>query len=93
MYSLFRGAVWAATYALHQGNKIVLYTDNQVVVKALNRNTTRSELIYKAYNALNTAAMVTGARIIVSWVKGHAGHPGNEKADQLANMGREGRGF
>ena len=91
MYSLFRGAVWAATYAVNQGNRIVLYTDNQAVVKALNRNTTRSELIYKAYNALNRAAVATGARIIVSWVKGHAGHTGNEVADKLANDGREDR--
>lgn len=26
------------------------------------------------------------------WIKGHAGHPGNEKADQLANQGLENQG-
>ena len=34
-------------------------------------------------------ALVGGSehRISWHWVKGHAGHPGNERADQLANQG------
>ena len=33
------------------------------------------------------AAEATRHRINWHWVKGHSGHPGNERADQLANQG------
>ena len=31
----------------------------------------------------------TGTHFRINWIKAHAGHEGNEKADQLANKGRE----
>ncbi|NKG34678.1 DNA polymerase III subunit epsilon [Acinetobacter junii] len=34
-------------------------------------------------------AVCTNRNIEWNWIKGHAGHPGNEMADQLANMGAE----
>ncbi|MCA8956914.1 MAG: ribonuclease HI [Planctomycetes bacterium] len=34
-------------------------------------------------------AAVTSHRVEWHWVKGHAGHPGNERADALANAGLE----
>ena len=35
------------------------------------------------------SALADGHEIEWHWVKGHAGHPGNELADQLANQGLE----
>ncbi|ADY80922.1 bifunctional protein dnaQ [Acinetobacter pittii PHEA-2] len=34
-------------------------------------------------------AVCTGRNIEWNWIKGHAGHPGNEMADQLANLGAD----
>lgn len=34
-------------------------------------------------------ALCANRNIEWNWIKGHAGHPGNEMADQLANMGAE----
>ena len=42
---------------------------------------------------MNNAARITGAEVIVSWVKGHAGYLGNTRADTLANEGRVHRHF
>ena len=33
--------------------------------------------------------LVAGHEVSWHWVKGHAGHPGNERADALANKGGE----
>lgn len=34
-------------------------------------------------------ALTKGHKVSWHWVKGHAGHPGNERADELANEGVE----
>ena len=34
-------------------------------------------------------AVCAGRNIEWNWIKGHAGHPGNEMADQLANLGAD----
>jgi ribonuclease HI len=41
--------------------------------------------IIQAIDAAMTAAKKAGRTITFNWVKGHAGHPLNEAADQLAN--------
>lgn len=92
-------AVIQALQALKRPCHITLYTDSQYVQKGI------SEWIsgWKARNWKTAAkAPVKNAdlwqqldaaaqrhQIDWRWVKGHAGHPGNERADRLANQGVE----
>ena len=41
------------------------------------------------WRALDALVQNSGHRITWHWVKGHAGDPGNERADALANLGVE----
>lgn len=43
------------------------------------------ELVQEAYQLYHTAGNVT-----LTWVRGHVGHEGNERADEWANKAREG---
>lgn len=92
-------AVISALTALKRPCDVVIWTDSQYVQKGI------SEWIHgwKARNWVTSAkAPVKNADLwkqldtVASlhdvkwrWVKGHAGHPGNERADALANRGVE----
>ncbi|MCS6765984.1 MAG: ribonuclease HI [Candidatus Protistobacter heckmanni] len=90
-------AVIRSLEALKQPCKIEVYTDSQYVQKGI------SEWIkgWKARNWLTAArepvknadlwreldALRQNHEVTWHWVRGHNGHPGNERADQLANRG------
>lgn len=92
-------AVIEALLVLTRPCEIVVYTDSQYVQKGIsewihgwkarNWRTAAKEPVKNAdlWQALDAAQ--ASHTIEWRWVKGHAGHPGNERADQLANRGVE----
>jgi ribonuclease HI len=97
-------AVIEALSALKRPCEVVVYTDSQYVQKGISEwihgwkargwKTAAKEAVKNAdlWQALDAAQ--ARHKIEWRWVKGHAGHVGNERADALANRGIEmmGRG-
>lgn len=90
-------AVIEALKALKRRCVIDLYTDSQYVNKGINewmrnwkargwrtaaREPVKNEDLWRELDALTQTQEIRW-----HWVKGHAGHPGNERADALANRG------
>ena len=90
-------AVIEALGALKKRCKVTVYTDSVYVQKGItewihgwksrgwktaSKQPVKNEDLWKR---LDTAAQAH--RVEWRWVKGHAGHPGNERADALANRG------
>ena len=90
-------AVIEALRALRQPSHVTLHTDSQYVQKGITecihswkakgwRTSARAPVknvdLWKALDEL-----ASQHRIDWRWVKGHAGHDGNERADALANRG------
>ena len=92
-------AVIEALSALKRPCDVTLYLDSQYVRKGITEwihgwkakgwRTARKEPVKNAEQWQQLDALVSGAghRIDWRWVKGHAGDPGNERADALANKG------
>ena len=92
-------AVIEALNALKRPSEVVLHTDSQYVQKGISewiigwkkrgwRKADKSPVLnVDLWMALDEARL--RHTIEWRWVKGHAGHPGNEKADELANRGVE----
>lgn len=90
-------AVIEALGALKRPCKVVVYTDSVYVQKGISEwihgwkargwKTSSKEPVKNVdlWQALDAAQ--ASHTIEWRWVKGHAGHPGNERADELANRG------
>jgi ribonuclease HI len=90
-------AVISAIETLKRPCNVILYTDSQYVQKGISewihswkrrgwktadKKPVKNEDLWRR---LDAAAHTH--RIDWRWVKGHAGNPGNERADELANLG------
>jgi ribonuclease HI len=86
-----------ALESLKRNGNIALYTDSTYVrdgitkwIHAWKRNNWRTAAKKPVKNEdlwKRLEAALVGHNVEWFWVKGHAGHPGNERADQLARDG------
>ena len=92
-------AVIESLVALKARCKVSLYTDSQYVRQGItewihgwrkrgwltaDRKPVKNQDLWQRLDQLNA-----GHQVAWHWVKGHAGDPGNERADALANLGVE----
>lgn len=90
-------AVIRALEALRQPSKVRVHTDSQYVQKGISEwivgwkkrgwKTADKQPVKNADLWRQLDALAAQHDIEWLWVKGHAGHDGNERADQLANKG------
>ncbi|MBI1942401.1 MAG: ribonuclease HI [Betaproteobacteria bacterium] len=90
-------AVIEGLAALKRRSRVRVYTDSQYVQKGISdwihdwkRRGWRTAAKQPVKNAdlwQRLDALALGHEVEWHWVKGHAGHPENERADALANLG------
>ena len=92
-------AVIQALLALKRPCKVVMHIDSQYVLKGITEwlagwkakgwKTAAKQPVKNVdlWQQLDQLVSTSGHTIDWRWVKGHAGDPGNERADALANMG------
>lgn len=86
-------AIQLVKCAVDEGTPVTLYTDSNYVCKGINEwmagwkrkkwDGVKNVDLWKEMDELSKYTK----QINIKWIKGHAGHEGNEKADELANKG------
>jgi ribonuclease HI len=92
-------AVIRALEALEPQRRVLLYTDSQYVQKGMSVwihdwkrrgwRTADKKPVKNQDLWMRLDELARGHQVEWHWVRGHAGHPENERADALANMGLE----
>lgn len=93
--------VIVALEALKAPCKVAVYTDSQYVVKAFTDRwvdgwkrrgwkNAKKEPVKNQDLWMRLIAALEGHRVSFHWVKGHAGHPENERCDELATTAADG---
>ena len=92
-----KAVIEALNHATSMNDDIQIYTDSSYVQKGIqewihnwkkngwrssNKKPVKNQDLWQMLDTLNSSLKVDWF-----WVKGHAGHPGNERADFLANEG------
>ena len=67
------------------GTTIHIMSDSQAAIKALENIDTKSQMVLKTKEALNLLGQ--DYIVVISWIKAHVNHKGNEMADTLAKAG------
>lgn len=90
-------AVIRALQALKVASRVQLYTDSQYVQKGISEwihnwkrrgwKTASKEPVKNEDLWRELDALASGHEVSWHWVRGHAGHPENERADELARLG------
>lgn len=94
-------AVIEALAALKRPCRVTLHVDSQYVLKGMTQwitgwkargwKTATRQAVKNVdlWQQLDALVNTSDHKINWHWVRGHAGHPGNERADALANLGVE----
>lgn len=64
---------------------VAIYTDSQITIDSLNNSSNHNQLIESIRSKIRILKQ-NNWEIALSWIKAHAGHRGNELADQLAKQ-------